>query len=263
MKKDKSPITQKQKQSLKRLYMLTAVSGMICALLAVSAFSFFFMPHDRDMYVLTLPKLVGLDERLIGEFDGINIRREWVYSNEVEHGRVISQTPYGGARRKIHSGERLELTVFVSLGEKSEDIPELSGVEEMSAAAALRSLGARVRSVPIYSDTEDGCGDGNVLYTSPSCGERIKEGDTVTMFVRRVRVKGPITVPDLCGLELAEAYRRALSLGLNISDRDIVFIDNIVTSQSLPEGARVRHGSYISFKTEDTSDKNEREWPPR
>ncbi len=246
-----------EKARTKRLFLWMIISGLVCAAIAVSVFVYFFVPRDKDVNTVTIPSFVMMSEKDIMPHDGILLKREWIYSDEIEEGRVISQKPYAGARRKVKTGSSYEVTVFISLGEKTENVPELCGVEEMSAAAALRSLGARVRRVAIYGDVEDG----RVLYTSPRPGNKLREGDTVTIFVSKSRAEEPITVPDLCGLELAEAYRRALELGLCISDGEVLFLNSVVTEQSIPRGARVKKGSYISFRTEEISD-NGREWPP-
>ncbi len=242
------------RQSLKRLLWLTALSGMICAITAVSTFVFFFIPRDRDTYILTVPEFVGLNEADIGEYQNIEIEREWIYSSEIKKGMVISQEPYAGARRKKKSGDAHKVTLFISLGEKTQGIPDLAGVEEMSAAAALRTIGARVRIMPIFGEGKDGC----VLYTSPAATTEIKEGETVTIFVSRQRTDEPVTVPNLCGLRLSEAYSRALAIGLLISYENDDSLDQTVTVQSIVAGASVKKGSYISFKTENDS----RQWPP-
>lgn len=241
----------------KRLFLWMIITGLVCVLLFCGVFLYFFMPRDNDTFIFTVPTYVGLNERSIKSGSGAEIEREWIYSSDVERGVVISQTPYANARRKIKNGELCKVTIYVSLGEKTERLPDLSGVDELSAAAALRSIGARVRCVPIYGEDGNGC----VLYTNPTVGQEIKEGDSVTVFVSRKRPNMPIKVPDFCGLELAEAYRRALSLGLCIADEDVVFLDARVVEQSIPAGAKVKVGSYISFRVE-FDDGTAREWPP-
>ena len=255
----KQKVTDKnaEKRRTKRLFLWMIITALVCVLLFCGVFLYFFVPRDNDTFIFTVPTFVGLNERSIKSGSGADIEREWIYSSDVERGVVISQTPYANARRKIKNGELCKVTIYVSLGEKTERLPDLSGVDELSAAAALRSMGARVRCVPIYGEDSDGC----VLYTNPTVGQEIKEGDSVTVFVSRKRQSMPIKVPDFCGLELAEAYRRALSLGLCISDEDVVFLNAKVVEQSIPAGAKVKVGSYISFRVE-FGDETERELPP-
>ena len=247
----------------KRLFLWMIITGLVCVLLFCGVFLYFFMPRDNDTFIFTVPTFVGLNEQSVGTVSGADIEREWIYSSDVERGIVISQTPYANARRKIKNGDNCKITLYVSLGAKTEKLPDLSGVDEISAAAARRTIGARVRSISIYGEGEDGA----VLYTSPAADTDVKEGDTVTIFVLRKRTDTPIEVPNMCGITLSEAYRRALSIGLCIADGDADISDKIVTAQSIPAGAKVKTGSYISFKTEGESETNDGEtnvrgWPP-
>jgi len=258
MKNKKIRDEKEERRYTGRLFLWAVISALVCAALGVFVLVYYFVPRDNDTYILTVPSFVG---RADGEIEGdsaIEIKREWIYSGDTPKGEVISQTPYAGARRKLRIGEKYAVTVFISLGEQLGRVPDLRGVGENSAAAALRGLRARVRSVAIYGDGEDG----RVLYTVPQPDSEIRAGDTVTMFVSRRRVEEPITVPDFCGLELAEAYRLALALGLYITDEEVVFLNSVVYEQSIPEGAVVKRGSYISFKTVETDEGGEREWPP-
>ena len=238
---------------LRKLGLAALLSVVFCGLFGFGVLYYYFAPRDNGLTVFEVPSLVGLDEGKIDRVDGVEIKREWVYSNEVKRGVVISQTPYANARRKIAEGEKCPVTIYISLGERTERIPELRGIDSLSAAAALRSIGARVRTVAIYGEGENGV----VIGTSPEFDSEIREGDTVTLYVSRRRVKQPVVVPDFCGAEFSEAVRLALSLGLFVSECEG---DGIVISQSIPEGARVMADSYISFETDGSA--REREWPP-
>ena len=189
------------KGQLKRLFLWVIITALICAILAVATLMYYFAPRDTDTYITTVPAFVGLLESEVNADGDIDIRREWIYSDSVQYGEVISQSPYAGARRKVREGGVCQVTVYISLGQRTEEIPDLCGVDQLSAAAALRSLGARIRSVAVYGDGEDGA----VLSTSPSVGCRIKAGDTVTIFVSRKRVTAPVSVPSFIGMSLVDA----------------------------------------------------------
>lgn len=241
-----------QRRQMKRLFLWAVIMALVCASIGISVLVWFFVPRDRDSYVVNVPSFIGIEEDKIVDSRKIDIKREWVYSCEAERGIVISQAPYAHAKRKLRDGERCRVTIYVSLGEKTEKIPDLCGTDYLSAAAALRSIGARVRSVSVYSDGEDGI----VIGTSPDASQSIREGETVTLFVIRKRVDEPICVPDFCGMEASRAARLALSIGLHVSNDDFC---GRVSQQSIPAGAKVKQGSYISFKTEAIRD---RKWPP-
>ena len=251
--------TEKEEKRITRnLFLWMIITGLICAGLLVGVLVYFFVPRDGDTYILTIPSLVGEDESQIKSYPYIKLTREWIYSSATPKGRIISQSPFGGARKKLRSGDVCEVKIFVSLGEKTERIPDLEGVGVNSAAAALRALHVKVRSVAIYGDDEDG----KVLYTSPAVGSEVKAGDTVTIFVARQRPYGSVMIPDFRGRTLAEAFRIALASGLYITENENASLDAIVQGQSIPADSKVKRGSYISFITDEATKEKEIEWPP-
>lgn len=256
MKKQKKS-REAEKREIKKLFLWVVITALITVLLGISVLVYFFVPRDKDVYILTIPRLVGLSELDLVSYDRVEIEREWIYSNEVERGEIISQAPYAGAKRKLRGGEKCTVTVYISLGERTQEIPDLLGVDQLSAAAALRSIGAKVKSVAIYGDGEDGV----VLKTLPECGSRVREGESVTLFVSRRRQDKPVDIPDFLGMERQEAIRLALSLGLFIGDIEENGTGERISAQSIPEGSRVTVGSYISFKTGE-GEAIERPWPP-
>lgn len=236
----------------KKLFFFALLSLFIPILLGVGTLAFYFAPMERGTRVVEIPSYIGMNEDDLCDSDGIRLKREWIYSSNEEKGRVISQSPSADSRRKYREGETREVTVYIGLGEKLQRIPSLEGVDEISAARALREIGARVRSVAIYGDSDDG----RVIGTSPTVGQKIKNGDTVTIYVARKRVNDTVTVPDFVGMRASDAAHLALSRGLLLDgDSDT---DGEIIMQSIPSGSRVPSGSYISFKV----DGGLREWPP-
>jgi hypothetical protein len=146
------------------------------------------VPHDIVKFGL-IPELVGRSFSEIGEIDGIRIESEPIFSSDVPEGEVISQTPYGGARRKVADGEKYTVRVTVSLGKETVSVPKLEGFGYTDAAAALRSMGAKIKIVSVYDDEKD---HDVVLRTLPKAGERIGCGESVTLFHRSGKVELPL-----------------------------------------------------------------------
>ena len=233
--------SKKRDIGLWRLGIAALVSVILCGFLGFGVLFYYFAPRDGGLVTLEVPRLVGLTESEIGKIDGLEINREWIYSDEVVRGVVISQIPHANARRKVAKGDPASVTIYISLGERTEVIPDLVGVDFLSAAAALRSIGARVRTVAVYGDGEDGV----VTGTSPKSGCEIRENETVTLFVSRKRIKEPITVPNFCGMAKDAAVSMALSIGLCLGE---CTGEGRVSSQSISAGIRVVAESYISFE---------------
>lgn len=257
--KSKRQTTEKEEKRLtRRLFLWAVISGVFFIALLVSVLVYFFVPRDNDTYILTIPSFVGKNELDVKSYTDLEITREWIYSSSTPKGRIISQTPYGGARRKVRVGGKYEVKIYVSLGDQTGQIPNLSGVGVNSAAAALRALHVKVRSVAVYDDGDDG----KVICTSPSTGSEIKAGDTVTIFVSKQRPIGSVIVPDFCGLALSEAYRIALASGLYVADCSQTDLSKEIIKQSIPADSKVLRGSYISFIIDEAENPREREWPP-
>ncbi len=253
----KQELCQKSRKAngIKKYFFAAVISVMIAAVLAVAVFVYFFVPKNDGIYTVTIPDFVGKSLSGTDRIENIEVVTNWVNSEDVPEGIVISQEPYASARRKIRDGESCTVVLTVSLGEKRELMPDLIAMPYLSAAAALRSLGARVKTVAIYSDRDDGL----VSSTLPVAGTAIRQGDSVVLYVNRKRVDKSICVPDFCGMTLGEAMRYALSKGLYAVSSDDIDGDELVISQSLRKGSYVKKGSYIAFEVSGAYQKEEPE----
>ncbi len=240
-----------EKSSNTKKWLFAAViSVMITVTLAVSVFVYFFAPKNDGIYTVTIPNFVGKSLNGADGYENIDVVTQWINSDEIPEGIVISQEPYASAKRKIHEGENYTVKLTVSLGERRETMPELISMPYLTAAAALRTLGARVRTVTIYSDGDDGL----VRDTEPRAGTALHDGELVTLYVNRKRGEKSICVPDFCNMTLGEAMTEALSIGLYSISPEGVDGSELVTSQSIKKGSYVKKGSYIAFGTGDIAD---------
>lgn len=114
------------------------------------------------------------------EKKGFTVTKTEAYDETVAKGNVISQTPDGGS--KAPSGSAV--TIKISLG--SEDtkvrIPNLIGLTEMDATAALVELGLVVGSVSEVNN-EDAALNGFVCYQSYSVGSYVEKGAAIDLRI--------------------------------------------------------------------------------
>ena len=239
----------KDKKGLKRLLFGTICSVLVFVGGATLVFSYYFLPIQSETLTVTVPNFVGIDEGEARADVPFVIIREWVYSDDAPRGQVISQDPSQSARRKIDAdGGVCPITLTVSLGQKTNRVPDVVGLPHISAATALREIGARVRTVYVYdSDSESE----TVLECSPPTSTPIKSGEQVTLFVSKSRVHGSVKVPDLTGMQREDACADIMSLGLCVGEIESQysdeFPDGAVISQSLIPDIYVEHGTYIDL----------------
>ncbi len=114
------------------------------------------------------------------EKKGFVVNKTESYDSEMAKGNVISQTPEGGT--KAPSGSAV--TIRISQG--SEDtkirVPNLIGISEMDAMAALTESGLKVGSVSEVNN-EDAALSGLVCYQSYSVGSYVEQGTAIDLRV--------------------------------------------------------------------------------
>jgi eukaryotic-like serine/threonine-protein kinase len=92
-------------------------------------------------------------------------------------GTVISQTPAGGTT--VDKGSTVTLTI--SKGPNTAQVPDLTGDTEAQATGALSQLGLQVQVKQIK--TTDQNQDGKVVRQRPAAGTQLKKGRTVVIYI--------------------------------------------------------------------------------
>lgn len=166
---------------------------------------------------------------------GFKIKRAESYSSGVEKGRVISQNPEAG--ETVPKGS--EITVIVSIGMEGnqKEVPNLLGLDEMTATATIIEAGLYVKGVSYAANSE--YAEGLVCYQSYSKGTFVEEGEGIEIIIS----KGPESVTYKCntGIEaptLAEApdYVAGSEVRITfVTDDGKILLDT--TTTSFPQAA--------------------------
>lgn len=120
---------------------------------------------------------------------------------------------------------------------KSIDIPNLTGLTVRSATDLLKEAGLNYEII----------GEGEyVLRQTPSPHDTANSTLT-TVVLYTEEESEDVAVPSLVGMEVSEAVKKCLSLGLNVELSGSID-GGTVTSQSLPVGSKVCRGTKIKIK---------------
>lgn len=164
-----------------------------------------------------------------------------VYSDNVAPGHVVSQDPGAGAR--VHRGATI--TVHLSRGPSTVEVPDVSGEKVHAATVALRKANLRVeRQDQVYSSVVE---RGHVIRTDPRAGETVSAGRSVVLVVS----KGPqpVDVPDVSNKTYDEAVSMLKAVHLRATRND-VFSDTVpagkVVSTSPAAGATAHIGDTVT-----------------
>lgn len=132
-----------------------------------------------------------------------------VYSDTIGENIIISQEVLTGNKLKPGSVIRFR----VSNGPELAEVPEVTGKELRIGEQDIRNNDLDISEVQEYSET---VGTGLIIRTEPAALEKIKPGETVTVFVSLGPELKKVKVPNLFGLTRAEAERRIDENGLKI-----------------------------------------------
>lgn len=126
-----------------------------------------------------VPSLAGLDkdaaELKLKEF-GLTGNYDFVYSDDIPNGIMVSQTPEAGAKAK--KGDTI--TVMLSRGPEPIVVIDVQNLPEAEAKAQLQALGLGVTT---NSDYNDEIAEGHVISQSIVEGKTVEKGTTVTLTI--------------------------------------------------------------------------------
>lgn len=123
--------------------------------------------------------MVGLpeaDAKAALEGAGLVVSVQTAASSEVAAGTVMSSDPAAGTSLAPGS----TVTIVVSTGPELVAVPDVSGLSEADAMAALQGAGF---TVEIQSEDSLDVAQGVALRTEPTAGEAVQAGSTVTLVV--------------------------------------------------------------------------------
>lgn len=182
----------------------------------------------------------------IGRF-GWDVRPEEVFDEESAPGVVVRQNPTGGVLRE---GERF--VVWVSKGPAARALPEVKGMPQADAEAALTKAGLTPKVVG-DAFSEDVAAGVVVGWTVPehpeyAAGQEVTKGTEVQLVVS----KGPQPRirPSLKDLTFEQAEAKLKEMGLvavrQPDEYDDVVLPGIVTRADPPVGAQLNRGDSVN-----------------
>ena len=140
--------------------------------------------------IVAVPPVAGLTaaeatKRL--ERAGFKVTTREEFSKTVPRGQVIGTEPAAGTQISTTQ----VITVLVSRGTNRAEVPDVVGLDDQAALAALQDAG--LAGVLVQRDSTER--EGQVLSQSPGAGKLVARGSQVTIFAST----GAITVPDVVG----------------------------------------------------------------
>ncbi|HET7477612.1 MAG TPA: Stk1 family PASTA domain-containing Ser/Thr kinase [Dermatophilaceae bacterium] len=224
--RDPADIPRKRHGATYVLLTLAVIAALVLVVLAGRA----LLGENKDTPTITVPNVLNMTQaqataRLTQ--DGFTPQASAVPS-EQKKGLVIDQNPQAGEKLPADS----VVTISVSSGPDSVQVPDVTGFTEDSARAQLAAVGLQVGDVKqVDVDQTPTITKGKVVETEPKAGESVAADSRVALRVST----GKVTVPNLLGQPQSQAQSALVDRGLRFS----------VTYQpsSQPEGTVIKQDS--------------------
>ena len=219
---------------------------VVLAIAAALAFVVFGGGFSFDTGEIEVPDVKGqtLDEAraLIEEKDLAVGAVDYVYSDSVEDGHIVNQTP--AAASKQAKGTKINLSV--SQGTEMVAVPDLSNMTADQARNALSKVGLKYEAgAAEHSDTVK---ESHVLRQSPGAGEKVAKGSTVTYVLSAG--EDTTAVPNVVGQGEGAAQSALTNAGFTVtvdyqSSADVA--EGLVISQSPAANEKAKSGSSVNI----------------
>ena len=128
---------------------------------------------------------------------------EFQYNDTIEEGKIISQVPAAGVKKKfLADKQKIQIDLVVSKGTETTVLGDYTVRDYREAEAALRKLGL---TVVVEEDASNYLDIGYVVRTEPEAGTVMNIGDTVTLYVNYGMDTIKTSVPNFVGMTEADA----------------------------------------------------------
>ena len=193
---------------------------------------------------IEVPELIGLTaDEATQTLEGAGFKVKTVeVENEAEPGTVVDQSPAAGSM--VTPGS--EVTIVVSAGKTVTLVPNVVGMSQEEATAALQEAGYQVQAKGTYDEEAE---DGIVIGQSPEGGTAADPETRVDLYVSQG--KNPeAEVPDVVGMSEAEAAEALQAAGFEAVP-GATFSDTVpagqVISQDPEAGTTAQRGSGVAL----------------
>ena len=129
---------------------------------------------------ISVPSVIGDSEeeaKATLEAAGFDVETRSDYSDSVEKGKVMIQTPEADTKGK----EGDTVTITISLGTETIDVPDVTNKSQSAAQSTLENSGLSAGS--ISEEPSDTVKKGNVISSDPAAGTKVNKGAKVNLVI--------------------------------------------------------------------------------
>ncbi|MDO5398681.1 MAG: PASTA domain-containing protein, partial [bacterium] len=248
-KKKKTPQQKKADRIATLLALLTVLLIIIAAILV-----YFGINHAVSVPQVKELTVEEATEKIESAGLEVDSSVEYSLSDDIEKGKVITQSPDAGKRIKRGT----EVSLVVSIGKSNGDI-EVPDVTKLTFDDAISKLSEKNLNYTVVEGYSDEVQAGRVIRQTPLKGTKVKENDVVTLHISSGRLSqaptaapegARVEVPSLNGETKESAAAILQEAGLIIGSTTMQYsetMENFIIDQSPEKGKMVEKGSVVNI----------------
>lgn len=228
------------------------IAAIVAAIAVIAVlFTFIFSGFGGGQEEYEVPNLLGMtleqvlaDPKITENFTIENAGSE--FSEEYPKDQIMAQSPEGGRTKKGPKDEKHVITVTISTGIQSDEMPDLLNYNQTSAEGLLKAmdLGLKISIEEAFDETIEA---GHVISTNPVAGTMLQKGDQVTLVMSKGKEIEKITVISYIDMTIDEAQSKADGLVIKTNQIESDTPAGTVLDQDIAAGTEVEAGTTITL----------------
>lgn len=227
--KNEFGLSSKDEKNGKVLNTAVVITGMVCLFLTVFVgVMLIIYPKITEVPEVTVPdvsnKTVVEAEKILEKL-GLVVKDEVTEqaSTEIAADRVIKTKPQAG--QTVKKGKTIEL--IVSIGVNMTILEDYTGKNYYEIKAQLEAKGITVFTEKKETTDPSITNENTIIDQSLKAGEKVKEGDSITLYIPDIVVEYPDFVAEKWSVTEVEEF---------CSEHDIILSKTMVVTDQYPEG---------------------------
>ena len=186
-------ITDKELKELKKEEnkILIILTSIFVGLVVIVTTVILLLPRLMEVKNVNVPNLTNMTlEEAEAALEDIGLTSaeytKEIDSSDVKEGNIVKSSPASG--KKVKKGT--EVILYISTGEKLYEIEDLTGQNYLTVEGRLSTYGILVK----YEYVPGASGDykaGEIIKTEPEAGEKLKAGQSITLYIPDVSTEYP------------------------------------------------------------------------
>jgi len=239
----------KVQKKLSKAKLVAIILAIIFVLLLFLILAIVFLyPKATNKGAVTVPSCVNLkvsscEKKLQALGFEVNTKIETVASSEVKKNRVVKTDPEKG--RSVKYGT--EITIYKSSGEETYELEDYTGrnyIEVQTYLETKYGLNVKVEKKEVDFGDYD---EDTIIEQSIKAGEKVKSGDTITLYIPDVIETFPNMVLEGWTIDDVEAFAKKYSLNLETTYQETSsYQEGKILSQSRAAGTEIISNTTLS-----------------